>query len=196
MYLIAALGNPGRRYQNTRHNIGFLTLETLGRRHGIAVEKKKFEGRYGLGTIGENPVLLLTPLTYMNRSGTAVAAFLHYFRIPLNHLIVLHDDMDLPWNTLRISEKRGAAGHKGVLSVIQEIKTTEFIRVRIGIGRPPTGVPPEAYVLEKFSPAEKADLPFLTERASEAVEAILSQGITPAMNRFNVRKTVPPPSCL
>jgi PTH1 family peptidyl-tRNA hydrolase len=194
LYLIAALGNPGKKYRHTRHNIGFWALETLGRRHGITVEKKKFEGCYGSGVIDRIQVLLLTPLTYMNRSGVAVAAFLRYFRIPPEQLIVLHDDLDLPWNTLRISEKRGAAGHKGVLSIIQELQTHGFIRVRIGIGRPPLGVAPEDYVLEPFTPSEEADLPALTERAAEAVETILTQGVIAAMNRFNVRPTETSPS--
>lgn len=193
MYLIAALGNPGKAYRYTRHNIGFLALETLGRRHGIAVEKKKFEGRYGSGVISGKEVILLTPMTYMNRSGTAVAAFLRYFRIPPEHLIVLHDDMDLPWQVLRLTEKRGAAGHKGVLSIIHEVQTKAFIRVRIGIGRPPLGVSPESYVLERLSSTEAADLPSLTERVSEAVETILEHGITAAMNRFNAQKTATSP---
>lgn len=188
MYLIAALGNPGRKYQNTRHNIGFLTIQTLARRHQISIGKRKFEGQYGVGEILQEKVILLTPLTYMNLSGLAVGAFLRYFQIPSDRLIIIHDDLDLSWTGLRIADRRGAGGHKGVLSIIDEIKTTAFIRVRLGIGRPRDGVDAEAYVLEPFAVAEQKDLPSLTDRACDAVETIISQGITTAMNRFNVRK--------
>ncbi|MEW6185528.1 MAG: aminoacyl-tRNA hydrolase [Thermodesulfobacteriota bacterium] len=194
MYLIAALGNPGKKYQHTRHNIGFLTIQVLARRHGISIDKKKFEGQYGVGEILKEKVILLTPLTYMNLSGLAVGAFLRYFRISFKQLIVIHDDLDLSWTGLRIADKRGAAGHKGVLSIIEDIKTTEFTRVRMGIGRPREGLPPEAYVLEPFSNEEQEQLPALLERACEAVEAIISQGPTLAMNGFNTRKASPPTS--
>jgi PTH1 family peptidyl-tRNA hydrolase len=194
LYLIAALGNPGKKYQNTRHNIGFLTIQVLARRHGISIDKKKFEGQYGSGEILNEKVILLTPLTYMNLSGLAVGAYLRYFRISFDHLIVIHDDLDLSWAGLRIADKRGAAGHKGVLSIIEDIKTREFIRVRMGIGRPKEDLPPEAYVLEPFSRDEQQQLPALLDRACEAVEAIISQGPISAMNGFNARTINPAPA--
>ncbi len=119
MYLIVGLGNPGQKYQNTRHNLGFLTLQALARRHQISAEKRKFESHYGLGEILQEKVILLTPLTYMNLSGQAVGSFLRYFQISSANLIVIHDDLDLPWTRMRITNKGGAAGHKGLLSIIE-----------------------------------------------------------------------------
>lgn len=189
MVLIAGLGNPGKSYQYTRHNLGFLTLQALSRRHQIQIEKRKFESQYGLGEIQNKKVLLLTPLTYMNRSGSAVGHFLRYFQILPENLIVVHDDLDLPWTRIKVVPKGGAAGHKGILSIIEHLKTQEFIRLRLGIGRPLEFIPSESYVLETFSPAEKKELSSLTDQACEAVEVLLDQGITAAMNRFNIRKT-------
>lgn len=191
MVLIAGLGNPGKSYQYTRHNLGFLVLQALAGRHQIPLEKKKFESRYGLGEILREKVLLLTPMTYMNLSGQAVGSFLRYYHVPPEHLIVVHDDLDLPWARIRLASKGGAAGHKGILSIIEQVKTQEFIRVRLGISRPTGGIPPEAYVLETFSAEEKRELPVLTALACEAIEAIIGQGVTAAMNRFNVRKSSP-----
>lgn len=191
MYLIAGLGNPGKNYQYTRHNLGFLTLQTLAGRHQIPLEKKKFESCYGLGEILQEKVLLLTPMTYMNLSGQAVGSFLRYYHILPEHLVVVHDDLDLPWTRIRIAPKGGAAGHKGILSIIEHLKTQEFIRVRLGISRPAGEIPPESYVLETFSAEGKKELPTLTGIACEAIEVIIGQGVTAAMNRFNVWKSSP-----
>lgn len=169
--------------------MGFLTLQALARRHQIAIEKRKFESHYGLGEILREKVILLTPLTYMNLSGLAVGSFLRYFQISSDRLIIIHDDLDLPGGRMRITNKGGAAGHKGLLSIIDQIQTPEFIRIRLGIGRPPERIPAESYVLEPFSAEERKELPFLIDRACEAIEAILEKGITAAMNRFNVRES-------
>lgn len=187
MYLIVGLGNPGQKYKNTRHNLGFLTLAALARRHQISTEKRKFESHYGLGEILQEKVVLLTPLTYMNLSGQAVGSFLRYFQISPTSLIVIHDDLDLPWSRMKITNKGGAAGHKGLQSIISHVQTSEFTRIRLGIGRPPEKIPAESYVLESFSAEERKDLPLLIDYACEAIEVILEQGITTAMNRFNVR---------
>ncbi len=192
MYLVAALGNPGKSYQYTRHNLGFLTAQTLARRHQIVLNRRRFEGKFGTGEIQGVQTVLLTPLTYMNLSGVAVGSCLRFFQIPLDRLIVVHDDMDLTWTSLRIAERRGAGGHKGVLSIIQELNTSAFLRVRMGIGRPPGKVPAEAYVLEPFSESERRQLPAFLDQACEAIEMILSQGKTAAMNRFNVRRSKDP----
>jgi PTH1 family peptidyl-tRNA hydrolase len=188
VFLIAGLGNPGKQYQATRHNLGFLTLHALADRYHFSVEKKKFESLYGLGEILQKRVLLLTPLTYMNRSGEAVAHFLRYFQLTPEQLIVIHDDLDLSWTRLRVVPRGGAAGHKGILSIIEHLKTQEFIRLRMGIGRPSEKQPTESYVLEPFSAAEKKDLPVLLDQACDALEVILDQGVTAAMNRFNIWK--------
>jgi len=169
--------------------MGFLTLQAVARRHQISTEKRKFESHYGLGEILLKKVILLTPLTYMNLSGLAVGSFLRYFQISSDNLIVLHDDLDLPWTRIRITNKGGAAGHKGLLSIIDQIQTREFIRIRLGIGRPPERIPPESYVLEPFSAEERKELPLLIGRACEAIEVIMEQGISTAKNRFNVRES-------
>ncbi len=168
--------------------MGFLTLQALARRHQIPTEKRKFESHYGLGEILRTKVILLTPLTYMNLSGLAVSSFLRYFKVSSENLIVVHDELDLPWGRMRLMNKGGAAGHKGLLSIIDQIQTREFIRIRLGIGRPPEKIPAESYVLESFSAQEKKELPLLMDQASDAVEAIIEQGIAAAMNRFNVRE--------
>jgi PTH1 family peptidyl-tRNA hydrolase len=124
----------------------------------------------------------------MNRSGLAVAQFLRYYQLTPEQLVVIHDDLDLSWTRLRVVPKGGAAGHKGILSIIDQLKTQEFIRLRLGIGRPAEEQPTESYVLESFSSAEKKDLPALLEQACDALEIILDQGVTAAMNRFNVWK--------
>jgi peptidyl-tRNA hydrolase, PTH1 family len=186
--LIAGLGNPGKAYQKTRHNLGFMALGKLALRHRVSVEKRKFISRYGSGEILGEKVVLLTPLTYMNRSGLAVGSFLRYFQIPPDHLIILHDDLDLPFTRIRVARKGGAAGHKGVLSIIDQLKTQEFIRIRMGIGRPAEEIPPESYVLQPFTVAENKELPALTEEVSEAIEVIIQEGVTAAMNRFNIWK--------
>jgi PTH1 family peptidyl-tRNA hydrolase len=191
VYLIAGLGNPGRKYQQTRHNLGFLVLRSLAARHQIPVEKRKFECLYGSGEILGKKVLLLTPLTYMNLSGLGIASFLKYYQLSPQNLIVIHDELDLPWTTMRIADKGGAAGNKGVLSVIDQLQTREFIRLRLGIGRPPENIPADAYVLSPFTDQESKELPALCQRAGDAVEVIIDQGLTAAKNRFNVRKKSP-----
>ncbi len=187
MYVIAGLGNPGPEYQFTRHNLGFQTLKTLAQRHRISLEKKKFESRSGTGQIGREKVLLVKPRTYMNRSGLALKQWLQFYKLLPDRLIVVQDDLDLPWARLRIVSKGGAAGHKGILSIMEHLQEEAFIRVRLGIGRPPQGLSSEGYVLEPFSETEKKELPRITEKASQAIEAIIEEGLSAAMNRYNVR---------
>jgi PTH1 family peptidyl-tRNA hydrolase len=189
VYLIVGLGNPGQKYKDTRHNMGFLTLQALARRHQLSIEKRKFDSQYGLGEISGEKVILLTPLTYMNLSGQAVGSFLRYFQISPENMMVIYDELDLPWGRMRITDKGGAAGHKGLLSILGQIQTRKLIRIRLGIGRPPERMPAESYVLEPFSAEERKDLPRLIDRACSAIEVILEQGITTAMNRFNVRES-------
>jgi peptidyl-tRNA hydrolase, PTH1 family len=187
LYVIAGLGNPGPEYQFTRHNLGFQTLKTLAQRHRISLEKKKFESRSGTGQIGREKVLLVKPRTYMNRSGLALKQWLQFYKLLPDRLIVVQDDLDLPWARLRIVSKGGAAGHKGILSIMEYLQEEAFIRVRLGIGRPPQGLSSEGYVLEPFSETEKKELPRITEKASQAIEAIIEEGLSAAMNRYNVR---------
>jgi peptidyl-tRNA hydrolase, PTH1 family len=187
VYLIAGLGNPGRKYQFTRHNLGFRVIETLAQNHQIPLNQKKFQSIFGQGIIEGHKVQLLLPQTYMNLSGVAVGHWIRYFHSSPEHLVVVHDDLDLAWGRIRIVAKGGAAGHRGVLSLIEHLQTNVFIRLRVGVGRPPGDQPPEVYVLETISASRRADLDQLVEEAGSALEMILRDGVERAMNEFNAR---------
>lgn len=194
MYLIAGLGNPGKSYQFTRHNLGFLILEALGDRHQVSITRKKFKSLYGQGEIEGQRVLLVLPQTYMNLSGEAVGHWLCYARVPTERLIVVHDDLDLPWGRLRIVARGGAGGHKGVLSLIEHLKTREFLRIKAGVGRPPEGIPAEEYVLSPIPGALRPELSALIERGREAAEHLLREGPEKSMNLFNSRQPAAGPA--
>jgi PTH1 family peptidyl-tRNA hydrolase len=181
--LIVGLGNPGRKYARTRHNVGFLVLEEIARRSGVTLEE---EGLFmiGKGSLEGTPVVLVEPLTFMNRSGHAVREALRSMELSAERLIAIHDDLDIETGHLKIKMGGGSGGHKGVGSIIESIGTPDFIRIKIGIGRDPEMLP-EDYVLKKFS---KDALPLMEEsifRAADAVESILSEGLSRAMNTFN-----------
>lgn len=187
MYLIAGLGNPGRKYRFTRHNLGFRVIEALAQNHQIPLNQKKFQSIFGQGIIEGQKVQLLLPQTYMNLSGVAVAHWIRYFHSSPERLVVVHDDLDLAWGRIRIVAKGGAAGHRGVLSLIEHLQTNVFIRLRVGVGRPPGDQPPEVYVLETIPASRRADLDQLVEEAGSALEMILRGGVEQAMNGFNAR---------
>ncbi len=187
MYLIAGLGNPGRKYQFTRHNLGFRVIETLAQNHQIPLNQKKFQSIFGQGIIEGHKVQLLLPQTYMNLSGVAVGHWIRYLHSSPDHLVVVHDDLDLPCGRMRIVTKGGAGGHRGVLSLIEHLQTNVFIRLRVGVGRPPEDQPPEVYVLETIPASRRADLDQLVEEARLALEMILRDGVERAMNGLNVR---------
>ena len=187
MYLIAGLGNPGRKYQFTRHNLGFRVIETLAQNHQIPLNKKKFQSIFGQGIIEGHKVHLILPQTYMNLSGVAVGHWVRYFQSNPERLMVVHDDLDLAWGRLRIVAKGGAGGHRGVLSLIEHLQTNVFIRLRVGVGRPPGDQPPEVYVLETIPASRRADLDPIVEEAGSALEMILRDGVERAMNGFNAR---------
>ena len=187
MYLIAGLGNPGRKYQFTRHNLGFRVIETLAQNHQIPLNQKKFQSVFGQGIIEGQKVHLILPQTYMNLSGVAVGHWVRYFHSNPERLVVVHDDLDLAWGRLRIVAKGGAGGHRGVLSLIEHLQTKVFIRLRVGVGRPPVDQPPEVYVLETIPASRRADLDPIVEEAGSALEMILRDGVERAMNGFNAR---------
>ncbi len=187
MKLIIGLGNPGVKYESTRHNIGFLALDKIAAFHNISISLKGFDASYGKGTICNHHVILAKPQTFMNISGISVSKFAGYFKIDLSDLIVIHDDIDLPLTTIRIKEGGGHAGHKGLISIIDQFSDAEFSRVRIGIGRPPDNTTVERYVLESFTADEMNVLPLIIETASDAVTAIIASGIQWAMNKYNDR---------
>jgi PTH1 family peptidyl-tRNA hydrolase len=187
--LIIGLGNPGIKYQSTRHNIGFLALDKIASSHDISVSLKGFDACYGKGKISDTPVLLAKPQTFMNISGVSVRKLIDYFKIDLEDIIVVHDDIDLPFETIRLKSGGGHAGHKGIISIIDDLGDPAFIRVRIGIGKPPDRITVERYVLELFTDDEMKLLPQITARASDAVTMIILSGIQAAMNQYNERST-------
>lgn len=190
MNFVVGLGNPGIRYRLSRHNAGFLVLDQLALRHDISIQQTLFDAQIGRGKIAGCPVLLAKPQTFMNLSGAAVGNLAGYFRIDMSAIVVLHDDLDLPFGTIRLKAGGGHAGHKGLISIIQHLGGAEFIRVRFGIGRPLRKGMVEGYVLERFSEDELKSLPLLTEAAADAATDILSCGIQAAMDRHHGEKTL------
>ncbi len=186
MKLIVGLGNPGRRYQGTRHNIGARVIDTLARRHHVALREEGWAD-VGALTLDGARVLLARPQTYVNVSGTAVADLRRRHRLPLENLLVAFDDLDLPVGQIRLRAKGGHGGHNGMRSIIEALGSEEFARLRVGIGRPPEGVDPADYVLSRFSKEEQAQLDEAVERAADAVEAFVRRGIEAAMSAFNLR---------
>ncbi len=187
--LLVGLGNPGIRYQLSRHNAGFLVLDQLALQYDISFSQTLFDAHIGKGKIAGSPVLLAKPQTYMNLSGVAVRRLADYFRIDLGALIVIHDDLDLPFQTIRLKAGGGNGGHKGLISLTDHLGGTDFIRVRFGIGKPERKSMVEGYVLSPFSDEEMACLPQLVRTAGETVADILSSGIQAAMEKHH-RKDV------
>jgi peptidyl-tRNA hydrolase, PTH1 family len=185
MKLIVGLGNPGTKYRFTRHNIGFLVIDHLSDKFDIAVGQKKFDAFYGKGKIGTVPVMLAKPQTFMNLSGFAVQRLIDYFEIGIQDLIVIHDDLDLPFPSIRLKSGGGHGGHKGLMSIIEQSGTGDFTRVRLGIGKPAHKGLVESYVLELFSKDEMEFIPNIIEEASMAIMELLSSGIQAAMNQYH-----------
>ncbi|WP_298818876.1 aminoacyl-tRNA hydrolase [Chloroflexus sp.] len=186
MWLIVGLGNPGERYARTRHNIGFRSVETLAERHGLTFRNQRANSEIAEGNIRGQRVALVKPQTYMNLSGQAVAALRAWYKIdPARELLVIYDDLDLPFAKLRLRERGSAGTHNGMRSIVAQLGTTEFPRLRVGIGQPPGKMDAADYVLSRFTPAEEAMLPDLLTRIADAVEVVLSEGVITAMNRYN-----------
>ncbi|MCX2726109.1 aminoacyl-tRNA hydrolase [Thermomicrobium sp. 4228-Ro] len=189
-WLVVGLGNPGPRYARTRHNIGFWVVDRLAVRCHAPRFEQRFDGEFAVVSEGERSLLLLKPLTYMNLSGRSVRQAVQWYKIPLDRLLVVHDDMDLPLGTLRFRFGGSAAGHHGVESVIAELGSDRFGRLRVGIGRPPSPEAGRAYVLEPFTPAERPLAERVADIAAEAVVVWYRDGMTAAMNRFNGMRVV------
>lgn len=185
MILIAGLGNPGAKFEKTRHNLGFRVADLLAGRWGVERFDSRFDGEMGKGKTHGKPVLLLKPQTFMNLSGTSIAACAKYHKIPPEHVWVIHDDLDLPLGHLRIRTEGSSGGHNGVQSVIERLGTPKFIRFRIGVGRPAAPVPVEDYVLQPFGADERETAQAMVEKTAEAVSSALLEGVTRAMNLFN-----------
>jgi PTH1 family peptidyl-tRNA hydrolase len=187
--LIVGLGNPGTRYRQSRHNAGFMVLDQLALHHAISISQTLFDAQIGKGKVDGSAVLLAKPQTFMNLSGIAVRGLADYFKIGPDDTIVVHDDLDLPFKTIRLKKGGGDGGHKGLISIIDHLGEMDFLRVRIGIGRPPLKSMVENYVLSPFSAEEMACLPELIRTAGEAVADIISAGIGVAMEKHHGNRT-------
>ena len=185
MYLIVGLGNPEPEYSYTRHNMGFSTINELAKRNSIEVNKSKFNALYGLGTINNEKVILLKPQTYMNLSGKAIREAMDFYKIELEKLIVIYDDLDIEEGIIKLRKKGGAGTHNGMKSVISELHSQNFVRIRIGIGVPKKQIDLADYVLEKVQKKDYEILESGIINASKAVEEIIKVGIDNAMNKFN-----------
>ncbi len=182
--LVVGLGNPGKAYSQHRHNVGFMCIDLLARRHGLTFKKHPSPSLIAEGTMAGHSVAMVKPQTFMNLSGSAVAQLMHHYHLDTTRLLVLYDDLDLPLGRIRIRASGSSGGHRGVQSIIDSLGSTHFPRVRIGIGRDPK-VDPAEYVLTPFRPEELPLLRKALETAADAVETILSLGLDAAMNRFN-----------
>lgn len=183
MHLVVGLGNPGRRYAWTRHNAGVLVVERLGRRWSIPTTAEHYGSQVGNGAIGHERVILALPQSFMNRSGAPVASLLGYYKRPVQDLIVVHDDLDLPFGAVRVKRGGGHRGHNGLRDIIQHVGA-DFNRVRVGIGRPPDGWDPADFVLGRWTDQERAALDDVIDLAADAVEAILNDGVDAAVSQF------------
>lgn len=190
MKLIVGLGNPGPRYQNSRHNFGFLAVDKLAGLYGIDFDRKDFEAHWGKGKIEGIPVLLAKPQTFMNLSGVAVRNLAGFFRVELRDVIVVHDDLDLPFETIRLKEGGGHGGHRGLMSIVDHFGDSGFVRVRLGIGRPGEQMAPEHYVLQPFSSEEEKNLPGVLERVCGAIKVMITEDIQKAMSQYHNRSAI------
>lgn len=189
MYIIVGLGNPGKKYENTKHNIGFITLDYLADKHDIKINKIKHKALVGEGTVSGQKVLLVKPQTYMNLSGNSVREVMEYYKSEPEKLIVIYDDVDIPMGHLRIRKKGSAGTHNGMRSIIYDLQEDGFPRVRIGIGKE-RKMPLASFVLGGFEKDERELMEEAVERAALAVECMLEKGIDIAMGEYNKTRQV------
>ncbi len=186
MWLILGLGNPGEEYAQTRHNIGFQCLQTYARRHQLDFNAKRAHARIAEGNIAGQRIALAKPFTYMNNSGQAVVGLKQWYKINVaEDLVIVYDDVDLPFGTLRLRERGSAGTHNGMRSTITQLGSQDFRRIRIGIGPLPTGWQLANFVLGRFTRGEQQELPEIYERAADALDLIIREGFISAMNRYN-----------
>jgi PTH1 family peptidyl-tRNA hydrolase len=182
--LIVGLGNPGRKYAHNRHNVGFQCLDRLAQAHGLSFTQRRAKASLALGKIADVRVVLARPLTYMNHSGQAVRPLVSFYKLSIEDILVIHDDLDLPLGTTRLRPEGGSGGHKGMRSIIEALGSQAFPRLRVGIGRPP-GNDAVSYVLSDFTADEQITLESVYERVVAAVELFLRESIEAAMNAYN-----------
>ncbi|WCJ21989.1 Peptidyl-tRNA hydrolase family protein [Euphorbia peplus] len=190
-WLLVGLGNPGKMYQRTRHNVGFEMVDAIAEAEGISMTSVSFKALFGKGLIGNVPVILAKPQTFMNASGESVGAIVSYYKIPLKQVLVIYDDLDLPFAKLRLLPKGGHGGHNGMRSVIDRLKgSRDFPRLRIGIGRPPGKMDSANFVLRPFNKHEREELDFTFDRGVEAIRILLVDGFNKSATFVNTPKSM------
>ena len=189
MKLIVGLGNPGKEYAANRHNLGFRCINHLAKAHGIGVDKRQCQAQAGTGRIAGVQVALAKPKTYMNLSGKSVRSLMDRFKAKREDIVIIHDDLDLPPGRIRFYANGGPGGHKGVESIIAALGSRDFVRIRVGVGRPPAGMDPVDFVLLDFSPTERPMIEEAIARVGEAVPFMLNEGLAAAMNKYNQKES-------
>jgi len=190
MRLLVGLGNPGKQYENTRHNAGFMVVDSIAADSEIGLRSSRFNADIGKGTIGDQMVMMAKPKAFMNLSGGPVSAILRYYHLESKALIVIHDDIDLAYGRIKIKEKGGHGGHKGIKSIMEALGGGDFVRLRIGVGRSEAVGNVVSHVLGAFTDTETAVLPRILETTAEAVQMLLCEGIKASMNKFNDKRLV------
>lgn len=184
-YLVVGLGNPGPSYAATRHNVGMVVVDLLAERLGGRFKSHRSRCEILEGRLAGRPVVLAKPMSYMNESGGPVVGAARFFKVPIERIVVVHDELDLPFGSLRLKRGGGEGGHNGLRSTSSALGSREYARVRFGIGRPPGRQDPADYVLRDFAPSERKEVPFLVDRAADATEMLLQQGLEPAQNAYH-----------
>ena len=184
MKIIVGLGNPGTQYRMSRHNIGFQVVDRVAQISHISIRTKRFRSLYGTGWIDFQQVILSKPMTFMNRSGEAVKKTTDFFHLGREDVIVVHDDLDLPFGRLRFKQRGGDGGHQGIRSIIERMGGNSFLRLKVGIGRPPQGMDSADYVLDVFDRTEQSLLDQILSQAAESLKVVLLEGLQKAMNQF------------
>ncbi len=184
-YLIAGLGNPGKTYRENRHNIGFMVIDSLAKQLDIQMKRVKSKAIIGTGKLDDKSIILAKPQTYMNASGESISPLLRYYKVPLQNLIIIHDDLDIAFGSIRIRPSGGTGGQKGMKSIVSKLGSQDISRIRIGIGRPPGRMDPADYVLHNFDSNQIALKEEILERASQAVITFIREGLEKAMNAHN-----------
>lgn len=188
--MIVGLGNPGPGYKDTRHNIGFKVLDLLGSEYGVRLENRRFQSRNTRTKADGKDIILLCPMTYMNLSGNAVRLCADYYKIDINHILVVHDDLDLPVGRIKVARQGGSGGHKGIKSIIDHLGSTEFPRIKIGIGRPRYNENTEDFVLSPFYKDQKEAMKGVIQAAVQACRLVVTESVEYAMNQINNRNPV------
>lgn len=188
-YLIAGLGNPGGKYRNTKHNLGFMVIDELAEHYGVSLAKNRFEANFGAGRIEGEPVILVKPMSFMNLSGRPLIQIANYFKLSGEKMLIVHDDIDLALGRIKIKEKGGHGGHRGLKSIMEAFGEGDFVRLRIGIGRPENELTVSNHVLSNFAKADMHSLARIIGTAREAVITILCKGAKESMNLFNRKQS-------